>query len=49
MVVIDTSAWIEFLNDTGHEIVSVLEYVLRPGLFNPAFLRRALDYVTPLT
>jgi len=24
-------------------------YVLRPGLFNPAFLRRALDYVTPLT
>jgi len=28
MVVIDTSAWIEFLNDTGHEIVSVLEYAL---------------------
>jgi len=23
--------------------------MLRPGLFNPAFLRRALDYVTPLT
>jgi len=23
--------------------------LLRPGLFNPAFLRRALDYVTPLT
>ncbi len=28
MVVIDTSAWIEFLNDTGHEIVTVLEYAL---------------------
>jgi predicted nucleic acid-binding protein len=28
MVVIDTSAWIEFLNDTGHEIVNVLEYAL---------------------
>ena len=28
MVVIDTSAWIEFLNDTGHEIVGVLEYAL---------------------
>ena len=28
MIVIDTSAWIEFLNDTDHEIVSVLEYAL---------------------
>jgi predicted nucleic acid-binding protein len=28
LVVIDTSAWIEFLNDTGHEIVNVLEYAL---------------------
>jgi len=27
----------------------LIPYVLRPGLFNPAFLRRALDYVTPLT
>ncbi len=28
MIVVDTSAWIEFLNDTGHTIISDLEHAL---------------------
>ena len=28
MVVIDTSAWIEFLNDTGHPVVDDIEHAL---------------------
>ena len=28
MILIDTSAWIEYFNDTGHEVVKDIEYVL---------------------
>jgi len=28
MVVIDTSAWIEYFNDTGHKVVRDIEYAL---------------------
>ncbi|MBN2373371.1 PIN domain-containing protein [bacterium] len=28
MIVIDTSAWIEYLNDTGHEVVRDIEWAL---------------------
>ena len=28
MIVIDTSAWIEYFNDTGHEVVNDIEYAL---------------------
>jgi len=28
MIFIDTSAWIEFFNDTGHEVASNIDYVL---------------------
>ncbi|MCH8192841.1 MAG: PIN domain-containing protein [Planctomycetes bacterium] len=32
MIVVDTSAWVEFLNDTGHEIVNDLECALENEL-----------------
>jgi len=45
-------AWAAFSAPVCEELLYrgiMFSSLLRPGLFNPAFLRRALDYVTPLT
>ena len=28
MILIDTSGWIEYLNDTGHEVIRDIDYAL---------------------